>query len=65
VRTSRQAGIDWVIAHYSACPDGRGRLVEAAGTGPGDAGLVYAQIAPPADSEPTFVDTLLAGVQVR
>ena len=64
VRTSRQAGIDWVIAQYR-CSDGRGWLVEAAGTGPGDAGLVYVQIAPPADSESTFVDTLLAGVRVR
>jgi hypothetical protein len=64
VRTSRQAGIDWVIAEYR-CSDGRGRVVEAAGTGSGDAGLVYVQIARPADSESTFVDSLLAGVRVR
>ena len=63
--TSRQAGIDWVVARFSGCPDGRDSIVEAAGLGPGDAGLVYAQIAPPAGSAPTFVDTLLAGVQVR
>ena len=44
VRQSRQGGIDWVIAEYR-CSDGRGRLVEAAGIGTGDAGLVYVQIA--------------------
>jgi eukaryotic-like serine/threonine-protein kinase len=65
MRTSRQAGIDWVIVEHSACSDGRGRLTEAAGTGPGDAGLVYVQIAPPVGSVPTYVDTLLAGVRVR
>ena len=53
------------IAGYSSCPDGRAVIVEAAGTGPGDAGLVYVQIAPPAGSGPAFVDTLLAGVRVR
>lgn len=64
VRRSRQGGIDWVIAEYN-CSDSRGRLVEVAGTGSGDAGLVYVQIAPPASSESTFVDSLLAGVRVR
>ncbi|GIF26514.1 hypothetical protein BJ973_000959 [Actinoplanes tereljensis] len=59
VRRSRQAGIDWVIAAY-LCPDRRGMLVEAAGTG-----LIYVQIAPPATNSSTFVDTLLAGVEVR
>jgi eukaryotic-like serine/threonine-protein kinase len=64
VRLSRQAGIDWVIAEYD-CADGRGRLVEAAGAGSDDAGLVYVQIAPPASSAPAFADVLLAGVRVR
>ncbi|MEU4563518.1 serine/threonine-protein kinase [Actinoplanes sp. NPDC023936] len=64
VRRSRQAGIDWVIAGFS-CSDRRGRLVEAAGTGSGGTGLVYVQIAPPADNASVFVDTLLAGVRVR
>jgi tRNA A-37 threonylcarbamoyl transferase component Bud32 len=63
VRRSRQAGIDWVIAAFH-CPDRRGRLVEAAGTGAAG-GLVYVQIAPPAGNASTFVDTLLAGVRVR
>jgi hypothetical protein len=63
-RDSRQAGIDWVVAVFR-CTDSRGRLVEAAGTGPGGAGLVYVQIAPPPGSGPAFVDTLLAGVRVR
>ena len=39
-------------------------IVEAAGPAPGDAGLVYVQIAPPAGSGPAFVDALLAGVRV-
>ncbi|MEU4419911.1 serine/threonine-protein kinase [Actinoplanes sp. NPDC024001] len=64
VRRSRQAGIDWVIAAFD-CPDRRGRLVEAAGTGPAGAGLVYVQIAPPPGNSRAFVDTLLAGVRVR
>ena len=63
VRRSRQAGIDWVIAAFR-CPDRRGWLVEAAGTGPAGAGLVYVQIAPPARTASAFVDTLLAGVRV-
>jgi hypothetical protein len=62
LRATKQPGIDWVIAAFT-CPDGQGTLVEAAGTGP--AGLVYAQIAPPPHSAPTFVDTLLAGVRVH
>jgi tRNA A-37 threonylcarbamoyl transferase component Bud32 len=64
-RTSRQAGIDWLIIEHSGCADGRDRLVEAAGTEPGAAGLVYVQIAPPRGSVSTFADTLLAGVRVR
>jgi hypothetical protein len=59
VRHRRLAGIDWVIAAY-LCPGRRGPLVEAAATG-----LVYVQIAPPANNPSTFVDTLLAGVRVR
>jgi eukaryotic-like serine/threonine-protein kinase len=53
-----------VIAEYDRA-DGRGRLVEAAGAGSDDAGLVYVQIAPPASSAPAFADVLLAGVRVR
>jgi tRNA A-37 threonylcarbamoyl transferase component Bud32 len=65
VRISRQAGIDWVVALYSSCGGSKTMIVEAAGVGPGDAGLVYAEIKPPAGSGPAFVDTLLAGVRVR
>ena len=64
VRRSRQAGIEWVIAAFT-CADRRGRLVEAAGTATGGAGLVYVQIAPPPDDAPAFVDDLLAGVRVH
>ncbi len=63
VRRSRSGGIEWVIAAFQ-CPDRRGALVEAAGAAPDGNGLVYVQIAPPADSTPEFVDALLAGVRV-
>ena len=65
VRTSRQAGVEWQIASFRECPDGRREIVEAVGTRPGTDGLVYVQIAPPASSAPAFVDTLLAGLKVR
>jgi tRNA A-37 threonylcarbamoyl transferase component Bud32 len=65
VRTSRQAGTQWTIAGYRACPDGRAQIVDAVATRPGGEGLVYVQIAPPANSPPAFVDTLLAGLRVR
>ena len=65
VRTSWRAGVDWVVALYSSCGGSKTTIVEAAGVRPGDAGLVYVQIAPPAGSGPAFVDTLLAGVRVR
>lgn len=65
VRTTRQAGIDWVVVRYTSCAGNKPVVVDAAGVGPGDAGLVYVQIMPPAGSGPAFVDTLLAGVRVR
>ncbi|SCG75883.1 serine/threonine-protein kinase [Micromonospora inositola] len=64
VRTTSQAGVDWVVAQFS-CGRGRPVVVEAAGLGPGRSGLIYVQIAPPAGSGADFVDTLLAGVRVR
>jgi hypothetical protein len=64
-RTVRRAGIDWVVAAYSACPDPKPTIVETAGRGPGTAGLVYVQVMPPAGSGPEFVDALLSGVRVR
>jgi tRNA A-37 threonylcarbamoyl transferase component Bud32 len=65
MRTTRQAGLNWLIAGYRDCANGRAQLVEAVGTRPGDTELVYAQIAPPPGSPPAFVDTMLAGVRVR
>ena len=65
VRSSRLAGIDWLIAGYTACRTGHASIVEAAGLGPDGAGLVYVQLTPPAGSGPAFVDSLLAGVRVR
>ncbi|WP_229398373.1 serine/threonine-protein kinase [Micromonospora okii] len=64
VRRTRQAGVDWVVAGY-ACARGRPVVVEAAGRGPGDAGLLYVQITPPEGAGADFVDALLAGVRVR
>jgi hypothetical protein len=65
VRASDQGGTRWTIAGYSACPNGRARIVDAVATRPGGDGLVYVQIAPPAGSGPAFVDTFLAGLRVR
>jgi hypothetical protein len=65
VRTIRPGGVQWLIAGYRSCPDGRAQIVDAVRSRPGGAGLVYVQIAPPPDSAPGFVDTLLAGVRVR
>jgi hypothetical protein len=64
-RTARLAGIDWIIAEFDSCRTGKAVIVESAGLGTGDAGLVYVQITPPAGSGSSFVDTLLAGVRVR
>jgi eukaryotic-like serine/threonine-protein kinase len=65
LQDGRRAGVDWVIARYTDCTDGRALVVEAAGIGPGDSGLVYVQVAPPANTASAFVDTLLAGLQLR
>jgi hypothetical protein len=65
VRRIRRSEIDWVIAAFTACPGRKPVIVETAGLGPGDAGLVYVEITPPADSGTEFVDELLAGVRVR
>ncbi|MEU7921590.1 serine/threonine-protein kinase [Micromonospora zamorensis] len=64
VRTTRQAAVEWTVVAYR-CDRGRPQIVESAGLHPGRPALVYAQIAPPADSGPGFVDTLLAGVRLR
>jgi hypothetical protein len=65
VRTVQQGGIRWVVAAFTSCSAGKATIVEAAGVAPDGAGLVYLQIAPPANSGPEFVDALLAGVRVR
>ncbi|MEV4536442.1 serine/threonine-protein kinase [Asanoa sp. NPDC049518] len=65
VRTIHGVGVDWTLAGYAACPGPKPMIVEAAGHGPGDVGLVYVQIMPPAGSGPEFVEALLAGVRVR
>ncbi len=64
VRTRRLAGIDWLIAEFRDCPDGRAVLVEAAGTPPGSRRLIHVQVASGAGVVPS-VDALLAGVRVR
>ena len=65
VETRRRAGVDWVVAEFTSCDAGKPVIVEAAASGPARAGLVYAQIAPPAGSGPDFVDALLSGIRVR
>ena len=64
VRTARLAGIDWLIADFRDCPDGRRLIVEAAGARPGAPGLLHVQLTPGPDGTPP-VDTLLAGVRLR
>ncbi|GAB3169339.1 serine/threonine-protein kinase [Myceligenerans halotolerans] len=57
-------GITWAVATFTDCRSGKATIVEAAGSAPSDAGLLYAQIAPPADSDPArFVESLLAGIE--
>jgi len=65
LRTTTQAGMDWVVAEFVSCPTGKPVIVEIAGIASGDAGLVYVQVAPPPGSGTSFVDNLLAGVHVR
>ncbi|MFG1652156.1 serine/threonine-protein kinase [Micromonospora sp. NPDC049275] len=62
-RTTRQAGVEWTVVAYR-CERDRPSIVESAGLHPARRALVYVQIAPPTDSGPDFVDTLLAGVRV-
>jgi hypothetical protein len=64
VRAARLAGVDWLIAGFRDCPDGRSLIVEAAGTRPGAPGLAYVELVPGPDGAPA-VDTLLAGVRLR
>ncbi|MER7587490.1 serine/threonine-protein kinase [Micromonospora sp. NPDC127501] len=63
-RTTRQAGVEWTVVAYH-CDRGRPQIIESAAPHPGRPALVYVQIAPPPDSGPAFVDTLLAGVRLR
>ncbi len=65
LRATRQGSLDWVVAGFTACASGKPEIVEAAAVAPDAAGLVYVQVAPPAGSGPSFVDSLLAGVRVR
>ncbi|MFG2064339.1 protein kinase [Micromonospora sp. NPDC048871] len=64
VRTTRQAGIDWVVASFTGCSPGKPEVIEAAGLTPDGGQLVYVQVAPPAGGGTSFVDSLLAGVRV-
>ncbi|MBL6277516.1 serine/threonine protein kinase [Micromonospora fiedleri] len=64
VRTTRQAGIDWMVASFTGCSSGKPEVIEAAGLTPDGGRLVYVQVAPPAGGGTSFVDSLLAGVRV-
>lgn len=63
-RVSRAGALDWVVAAFSACRTGKPVVVEAAATGTGGQGIVWAQIAPPPGAGSDFVDTILAGVRL-
>ncbi|MFI6234324.1 serine/threonine-protein kinase [Micromonospora sp. NPDC050784] len=63
-RVTGQAGVEWTVVAYR-CDRGRPQIIESAAQHPGRPAVVYVQIAPPADSGPAFVDTLLAGVRLR
>ena len=65
VRTGRLGEVDWVIATFTSCRTVKSVFVEAAGTAPGGAGLLYVQIATPAGTGPDVVDALLAGIRTR
>jgi hypothetical protein len=65
IRTTRRAGVDWLIAEFRDCPDGRAHIVEAVGVRPGVPGIVYVEVAPPARSSPAFADTFLTGLRLR
>ena len=65
VRVVHTSTMDFTVAGYRACRDGKPVVAEAAALAPGAAGLVYVQVAPPANDGLRFVDTLLAGVAIR
>jgi hypothetical protein len=65
-RTTRRAGIDWLVIRYTSCAgEPKPVIVQTAGLDPGGAGLVFVQIAPPPGRGPEFVDVLLEGIRVR
>ncbi|MEU7848119.1 serine/threonine-protein kinase [Micromonospora parva] len=63
-RTTRQAGVEWIVVAYR-CDRDRPQIIESAALHPGRSAVVYVQLTPPAQSGPAFVDTLLAGVHLR
>jgi len=65
VRTSRQNGVDWIVAEFTLCGNRKPVIVEAASAGPDGAGLAYVQIASPPGTGSLFVDALLAGLTLR
>jgi eukaryotic-like serine/threonine-protein kinase len=65
VRVVHTSTMDFTVAGYRACRGGKPVVAEAAAFAPGAGGLVYVQVAPPANDGLRFVDTLLAGVDVR
>ncbi|GIG91482.1 serine/threonine-protein kinase [Plantactinospora endophytica] len=65
VRTVRRGSVDWYVAAFTACRTGKPVIVEVAALAPDSAGLLYVQVAPPANASANFVDTLLAGIRVR
>ena len=65
VRVVHTSTMDFTVAGYRACRGGKPVVAEAAAFAPHAEGLVYVQVAPPANDGLPFVDTLLAGVDIR
>jgi tRNA A-37 threonylcarbamoyl transferase component Bud32 len=62
-RTVRQGGVQWTIAAFRDCPDGRPRISEAVGVRPGRPGLLHVQMALAGGQ--SAEDDLLAGLRLR
>jgi tRNA A-37 threonylcarbamoyl transferase component Bud32 len=62
-RTLRQGGVEWTIAGFRDCPDGRPRISEAVGVRPGVPGLVHVQMSLVGGQ--SAEDRLLAGLRLR
>jgi len=63
VRSTRQAGLDWVVARFT-CSVSKPVIIEAASLDAGSGALLYVQLAPEPEATDRDVDALLAGIDV-